>query len=185
MDYLEKVAYYEDAIMEKVAADKRKIKELNTVAKFRNDIPRPKGIVAKLREPENFSYNRKTRSRLSTEFDPEGRFYYNTLTDGSGRQNQQLIAESSIGDPARNMHKDDESLKEYDTRMSPKIKAYQTEYKKFFAPLAKRKTKKALLRTLTNDEVDAIIAAHTSKAKQHTKDAMSADSLKAINHYYT
>ena len=76
-----------------------------------------------------------------------------------------MEATQSLVDLVRHNKADDKEREEYDARMNPKIKEFGDAQKKFFAPIRKYKSKKALLEALTDAERDYLISERNTRGK--------------------
>jgi hypothetical protein len=159
LDYGEMVKMAYEDIAEGFEKEAATVKELKKSYKYDTGFKRP------------FFYNgaegfgRRTGTYISPVMYEDGDFGYEVLTTGAARKADTMEARQNLLDLVRRHKADDKEREEYDARMNPKIKEFGDARKKFFAPIRKYKSKKALLEALTDAERDYLVSERNKRGK--------------------
>jgi len=180
---MNKVAMYEDIIYQSIEKEAKEKQYYDAIRETLTTTAPPRAATfgGRLREPEGF------RGKVRHNMHPKqynGQLSYLLLSNGPARHADLISAEKRFGDIARESYKDDKGKKEYDERMGQKINDFIEADKKFFAPIRKRRTRRAMLGALTDKEVDAILAKKKEYADIITKNPGAADRAVASTTYY-
>ena len=169
-------------ILDEMAKEAATVKEVYRTEKIKNTVPRPKGLIKRIGEPENFAYGRATRTTIRP-YGSGDEFGYAIYTSGFGRKNQRLDASSYLKDVACISHDDDEDArKDYERRVQPFIDRYKSTPSIRF--ITRMRRAKNIVRALTDKERDELTKKRHDYGERHTNNAMSAHKLTATNTYY-
>lgn len=176
---------------EKIAAS---VKEVKSPTVLRNIIPNPKGLKARLQQPENFRYNSDVYTEISPiAYGNNKDTGYEISTLGFGRKSDFLEAKTNLIDVVK-AKKSESELNEYNSRVANPKKALKKAYNRptgvkdvLTLGIARKREKykagKELLNSLTPEERDLLVQTRQEYAQRYTQNPFSAESVKATYHY--